>query len=807
MDVRKKVFLGIGLGIFIILLSIGFLFERVIQNQLAHSVMESLKNSARSKVRILSSVKKQIDQDLTGMRAHKSIEDYFTSRVFEDYDGMTDAVADLEPFFIKINKAKPQYKKIQITPVKDKPMLQLDAGKRVEKYDRFEETAVLIEFADDSRAGGGKAADAVVHKVLHDEKYGWTILSAGSLVFEREVEGVLWLFRPIDALLEEIIAGLAENGITCVIIDKNEAFVKHAPDVDEKTKRDFIGRNLADWIHANAEMPNLGWTFILGMEKSKAYKEINRIIKTGMIVLLLAFALSLMVLWYATRNINKALEHKVDERTKELLQTNEKLETAKKLVEERTNELAIASEKAISANKSKSVFLANMSHEIRTPMNAILGYTQIMKRTPGLKKDLLKDLDTIDMSGNHLLALINDILDISKIEAGRMELKNVDFDLGEGIRDLSKMFEIRCEGKRLEWRVEGLDDETPVLVHGDEGKLRQVLINLLGNAVKFTDAGLTILRLTPKEDNHFLFEVIDTGSGIPLEVQESIFEPFQQDDQGHQKGGTGLGLAISSKQVELMGGELDVESEFGEGSRFYFTLHLEPAKAEIKSRHEKRTVVGLAKGFKVNALVVDDNHLNRDVLSKMLRCIGVDVMETDSGLKALELVRKNTPDIVFMDYRMPGMNGDEAVRAIKVEFGEKIKTVIVSASAYDHELEIFQKAGCDHMLPKPFRAEGVFDSLSELLNVEFEYEGGGEKSDVSEAPGTGSPDFSQVALPEELAARLKNEAELYEITKIEKTLAEMEKLSPEASAFAAHLGELAGAYNMEGILEELKKRG
>ena len=270
---------------------------------------------------------------------------------------------------------------------------------------------------------------------------------------------------------------------------------------------------------------------------------------------------------------------------------------------------------AEAANRAKSEFLANMSHEIRTPMNAILGYSQILARDTALPRFHRDAVATILSSGGHLLHLIDEILDLSKIDAGRMEVTATDFDLAGLLDELVGMVQPASEEKHLGLRREGPPGLT--MLHGDEGKLRQVLLNLLANAVKFTDEGRVTLRARPGERDAWHFEVEDTGVGISMDAREKIFEPFQQGAGSREQGGTGLGLAIARRQVELMGGQLGVRPAPGHGSCFHFSLHLPAASCERASR-QAGEVIHLAAGQQVRALVVDDIAENREVLALML---------------------------------------------------------------------------------------------------------------------------------------------------------------------------------------------
>jgi len=483
------------------------------------------------------------------------------------------------------------------------------------------------------------------------------------------------------------------------------------------------------------------------------------------------------------------LDVRVRERTAELAKANSSL--LEEIVIRKEAEAAAAA-----ASKAKSEFLANMSHEIRTPMNSILGYSQILQRHAGLSPFQRDALATISSSCDHLLHLINNILDLSKIDAGGMELAISDFDLAALAYELAAFFQNACEEKLIGLRTIGLAEHSGTYVRGDEGKLRQILINLLGNAVKFTTNGCVTLRISKDEKRRWRFEVEDTGPGIPPELQRRIFEPFQQGAEAKGKGGTGLGLAIAQRQVKIMGGSLQVRSTPGQGSVFSFSIDLPPTTVRrMTPRDEFSAVEKIVTGAEVHALVVDDILENREVLSLMLTLIGCDVKVAKNGEEALDLIRVAQPDIVFLDMRLPGMSGLETALRIVQDSGAKIKLVAMSASALEHERERYLKAGCDDFVAKPFRAERIYRCLQNLLNVKFVLR---EKPNDQSEPDV-SIDLGQLTLCEDLALRLTTAAELHSATVIKSCLQEVEQLGPSGARLAQHLRQFLASYDMKTI--------
>ncbi len=413
-------------------------------------------------------------------------------------------------------------------------------------------------------------------------------------------------------------------------------------------------------------------------------------------------------------------------------------------VRERTLELEAAKEESERANRAKSEFLANMSHELRTPLNAILGFSQLMARDGSLSPENKDFLATINRSGEHLLGLINDVLEMSKIEAGRVVLQENIFDLHQMVLSLREMFTVRAQSKHIQIEAT-IAPSVPRYIEADEGKLRQVLLNLLSNAIKFTMMGGVYLAVACElQDPCSLhFSVRDTGEGIAPEELANLFQPFMQTSTGAKsREGTGLGLTISRKFVSLMGGSIAVSSEVGQGSCFEFKIRFKSAAIEegLVPISDRR-VIGLATPDLYRILVVDDKIENRQVLSQLLGSVGFEIRTATNGQEGIEIWESWHPHLVWLDIRMPVVDGFGMAQYIRDHELERSTVLIaLSASVFEEERARILAAGCDDFLPKPFRESDIFAKVAYYLKVEYIYD-----TPVSEDPVLGSQDLSQLS--------------------------------------------------------------
>ena len=477
----------------------------------------------------------------------------------------------------------------------------------------------------------------------------------------------------------------------------------------------------------------------------------------------------------------------------ELIDHRESLEG---LVRERTADLELAKESAETANRAKSIFLANMSHELRTPLNAVIGFAQLLGHDQSLSPTGCEQLKTIIKSGDCLLSTINDVLAMSRIEAGQSELRATATDLYDLLHDLVSIFSLRIEEKGLSFTID-IAENLSKCIMADIGKLRQVLINLLGNAVKFTRQGSITMRAYPAGIDRIAIEVEDTGIGIVPEELESLFQPFVRSRNGGRCAtGTGLGLAISREYAHLMEGEITVVSNVDTGSCFRFEFHAPATTMEALPRTTHLRVVGIAPDQgEISVLVVDDLRPDRDLLREMLEPLGFVVDVATDGREAVEKALSQPPRIIIMDLVMPGMDGAEVTRTLRSSFSGDSPTIIgISASTFANDAAYFMDAGLDAFITKPFREQELYDLLAKNAGVRFE----------TEETGTAIPERMELPTLDKMSMQWREEYGLAlsrgNITRIRLLGVEARGFDPHLSSYLLHRADLYDLFGLKKLL-------
>lgn len=576
---------------------------------------------------------------------------------------------------------------------------------------------------DQTVFNSGKTTEFFKHmKGADDQEYWFQAIKVPQVDKDGKVIGLVGIARDITALKRAELAlreserryrSLADNsevGILQVTPDGTTMYANPfmVRMIDAKDAADAKGRNIMEFVEPS-------FRNLISEERAKRHQNISSTYELGLVSLKGVrkhVMISAAPIMHDDGHLDSIISSIVD--ISELKNAEKELRRAKNAAE--------------AANVAKSTFLANMSHELRTPLNAILGFSGLMMRDENLSAEQLRNLQSIGHSGEHLLDLIDDVLEFSKIEAGRVVLQPEDFDLYRLLFLIEEMFSLRAREKGLALVVERSAD-VPRFVRADQGKLRQTLINILGNAVKFTKQGGITLRVR-NEGQALLFEVEDTGVGIAQEELDLVFDVFAQSSSGQEsKQGSGLGIPISQKFVKMMGGELTVASETGKGTHFHFDVQVELIdNVELVATATESKVVGLAPEQQLyRLLVVEDHEPSRRLLVTLLKTIGFDVSAAANGQEAVQLWEERQPHLIWMDLRMPVLDGYEATSRIKsainnAQSAVDTKIIALTASAFEENKAKAFESGCNDFVRKPFRESDIFNILAKHLGVDFIYE-------------------------------------------------------------------------------------
>lgn len=742
MTIWKKIIFSGAFLIFILLSIQGWMFANLVNDEIKSALDHRLETSKDNHIAMIEGFLAGIQENLEIISSHKALENYFTSRYFDDSDGMLTAESSLERYFVRIQKAKPQYREIVLSTINNDPVLHIAKNRPVEKLNPL----ALVAHSSDPKK--------IIHRLVESDSGEWILQSIKFLQFSGQVEGFIFLHLPIGHLIKHVFGHLNDINMLYLMTNDERKIVAGSKNIDSIMKKNMIDNDAPGWFIFTSPITELDLKLTLAVDKKSAYSTLNRLKKYEIWFLCLALIFSLIFLSQVAKKITRPIhklsdwafnlqQGELDQKkiilpteissndetgklaesfrtlTQRIIEQNSSLEG---LVDRRTSELRQSKEEAEKASLAKSEFLSRMSHELRTPMNAILGFTQLLQmdtQNPLLDSQK-KNLERVTSAGNHLLELINEVLDLSTIETGHLNLTIEAMDIAPIVDNVISVSKPLADQRGVSIEYYKVPNKS-FIVEVDKLRFKQVVLNLISNAIKYNNPnGTVFISIEEQMGNKLRIGVKDTGDGISNENKDKLFIPFERfDSKFEQIEGAGVGLSISKNLIELMGGTISFESTLGEGSVFYINLSLpEIVSIPPQVNEEPKPIdILMSKDDKLKVLYIDDIKANVIMVEQILNYRPhIEVLSATNALNGIEIATVETPDLILMDIHMPSMDGITAFKKLQtLKETKDIPVIALTADAMSEDINIALNIGFNDYITKPIDVHKFLNTIDKVL--------------------------------------------------------------------------------------------